>query len=61
MAHLHNIQRHQKTSMLDGIGDKVKKAAEIAGAVKGIWDTGKMIYQTVSPMIGPAIAAAGML
>ncbi len=61
MAHTHNIQKYQRVSTLDSIGDKVKKAAEIAGTIKGIWDTGKLIYQTVSPVIGPAIAAAGML
>ena len=61
MAHPHNVNPSQNKSLMRGIGDKVKKVAEIAGAVKGIFDTGKMIYQTVAPMIRPAVAAARLL
>jgi len=46
---------------MHGLGNKVKQAAEIAGTIKGIWDTGKTIYHAVAPIIGPAVAAAGIL
>lgn len=61
MAHTHNIHRTQQPSLMSSIGSKVKQAAEIAGAVKGLYDTGKLIYQTVAPLIGPAVATAGLL
>ena len=45
---------------IQNFGDKVRQGAEIAGKIKGIWDTGKMIYggiQTVAPYIAAAAAA----
>ena len=59
MAHTHNF--HNSKSFMHGLGNKVKQAAEIAGTIKGIWDTGKTIYHAVAPIIGPAVAAAGIL
>jgi len=47
-------------SWLSSIGNKVKNAAEIAGAVKGIYDTGRMLYNAAQ-YIGPSVAAAGVL
>ena len=45
MAHLHHFPRHKyQPSMLESVGQKVKTVAEIAGAAKGIWDIGRMIY-----------------
>ena len=38
MAHLHNINHRQNPSLLSSIGSKIRHAAEIAGAVKGIYD-----------------------
>ena len=40
MASIHN--RHQSKSWLSSIGNKVRNVAEFAGAVKGIYDTGRM-------------------
>ena len=45
MAHLHNLpQNIRNPSMLENIGQKVKTGAEIMGGLKGIYDTGKMLY-----------------
>ena len=60
MAHLHNITSRTNPSLLSSIGSKVRHAAEFAGAVKGIYDTGKMIYDAAK-YIGPAVAAAGVV
>lgn len=60
MASVHFNHRRPKQSFLSGIGNKVKQAAEIAGAVKGLYDVGRMIYQGVQT-IGPAVASAGIL
>jgi hypothetical protein len=53
-----NVKRH--SDWIQKIGDKVRQGAEIAGTVKGIWDTGKMIYggiQTIAPYVAAAAAA----
>ena len=58
MAHLHNLKNNHKTSFLSYVGNKVKNFAEFAGAVRGIYDTGKMIYNGViafGPTITPII------
>ena len=60
MAHLHNMHRKQSQGFWSSVGEKVKHAAEIAGAVKGLYDTGRMIYNA-SQYIGPAVAAAGAI
>ena len=60
MASAHFNHRRSKQSFLSGIGNKVKQAAEIAGAVKGLYDVGRLIYQGVQT-IGPAVASAGIL
>ena len=60
MASMHFSHRRQNPSFLSSIGNKVKQAAEIAGAVKGVYDVGRMIYNGAR-MIGPAVAAAGVL
>jgi hypothetical protein len=60
MASMHFNHRRPKQSFLSNIGNKVKQAAEIAGAVKGIYDVGRMIYQGVQTL-GPAVASAGIL
>ena len=60
MAHMQNVNRSKNRSWLSSIGSKVKHAAEIAGAVKGIYDTGRMLYNAAQ-YIGPAVAAAGVI
>jgi len=60
MAYKNNINRSNSQSWLSSIGNKVKHAAEIAGAVKGIYDTGRMLYNAAQ-YIGPSVAAAGVL
>ena len=54
MAHLHNIPCTVRIpTMLESIGQKVQQGAEIVGALKGIYDAGKMIYsgaRVVAPM-----------
>ena len=64
MAHLHNLRNNHKTSFLSSVGHKVKNFAEFAGAVKGIYDTGKMIYNGVRAFgltISPILETAGLL
>ena len=53
MAHLHNFYKNQNPGFFEGVGNQIKFGAEIAGAVKTIFDVGKTIYSTV----GPAAAA----
>ena len=60
MAYKNNINRNHSQSWLTSIGTKVKHAAEIAGAVKGLYDTGRMLYNAAQ-YIGPAVAAAGVI
>ena len=60
MAYKNNISRNRSQSWFSSIGNKVKHAAEIAGAVKGIYDTGRMLYNAAQ-YIGPAVAAAGVI
>ena len=50
----------QKSGWIQNLGDKARQGVEIAGAIKGIWDTGKMIYggiQAVPPYLAVAAAA----
>ena len=54
MGHLHNFQ-HQVGMALGNIGQQIKSAAEVAGAVKGIIDTGIFIKNTLAP--ADAVAA----
>ena len=57
MGHLHNFQ-HQVGVALGNIGQKIKSAAEVAGAVKGIIDTGIFIKNTLAPIATVATALA---
>ena len=41
------------------MGQKLKTTAEVAGAIKGIWDVGKTIYggvRAIAPLAGAALA-----
>ena len=44
MANLQNFRGNQRPNWLTGLGQKVKHAAEFAGAVKGIYDVGRTVY-----------------
>ena len=55
MASLHNFQ-HNVGIALGNIEQKVKSFAEVAGAVKGIVDTGFFLKNTLGPVA--AVGAA---
>ena len=48
--------RPHNRSYLSSVGDKVKHVAQIAGGIKGLYDTGRMLYNAAQ-YIGPAVAA----
>ena len=53
MASLHNFH-HQVGVTLGNIGQKIKSFAEVAGAVKGIVDTGIFLKNTLAPVASVA-------
>ena len=58
MANLQNFRNNSHVGLLENVGQKVKNAAEIAGAVKGVWDVGKIIYsgfQVAAPYLEAAM------
>ena len=55
MASLHNFN-HQVGVTLGNIGQKIKSFAEVAGAVKGIVDTGIFLKNTLAPVATVAAA-----
>ena len=57
MGHLHNFQ-YQIGMALGNIGQKIKSFAEVAGAVKGIVDTGIFLKNTLAPIATVAAALA---
>jgi hypothetical protein len=62
MANLIHFRKPEHVGFLEGLGQKAKHVAEIAGTVKGIWDVGKTVYsgiQTAAPYI-EALMAAGL-
>ena len=50
MGHLHNFN-HQAGVALGNIGQKIKSFAEVAGAVKGIVDTGIFLKNTLHQLL----------
>lgn len=60
MASYHFNNKVPHKSLLSNIGSKIKNVAEIAGAVKGIYDVGKMLYNGVRT-IGPVASTVGLL
>ena len=55
MASLHNFKHRQKTSWLDGVGNKIKNEEEQIGTAKGIYDVGRGLYtaaQAATPLLG---------
>jgi len=55
MASLHNFN-HQVGLAFGNIGQKIKSFAEVAGAVKGIVDTGIFLKNTLAPVATVAAA-----
>jgi len=53
MASLHNFN-HQVGVAFGNIGQTIKSFAEIAGAVKGIVDTGIFLKNTLAPVASVA-------
>ena len=49
MAHLHNFNKNQNPGFFAGIGQTIKFGAEVAGAVKTIFDVGKAVFSAVGP------------
>jgi len=50
----------QKAKPKESFGQKVKNIAEVVGTIKGMYDTGKMIYsgiQSAAPYIAAGMAA----
>lgn len=59
MAHLHNFHKvPHRQSFLHSIGEKIKYGAEVAGAIKTIFDVGKGVYSAVSAVAPVAAALA---
>jgi len=56
MAHLHNFHKNQNPGFFASLGQKNKFGAEVAGAVKTIFDVGKGIYSVIGPVAGIAAA-----
>ena len=56
MAHLRTTNG-QPTNFWDNMGQKLKTTAQVAGAIKGIWDVGKTIYGGVQALAPLALAA----
>ena len=56
MAHL-RVSNGQPTNFWDNMGQKIKTTAQVAGAIKGIWDVGKTIYGGVQALAPLALAA----
>ena len=54
MAHLHNFHKNQNPGFFSSIGQQIKFGAEVAGAVKTIFDVGKGIYSVVAPAVALA-------
>ena len=58
MAHL-KASNGQPLNFWNNVGQKLKTTAEVAGAIKGIWDVGKTIYggvMAIAPLAGAALA-----
>ena len=60
MANLQNFRHNSHVNLLEHVGQKVKQASEIAGAMKGIYDVGRMAYsgfQVALPYLEMAMLA----
>ena len=50
MASLHGLA-NKTNHVLGAIGQKIKTGAEIAGAIKTIWEVGKMVAPAVGMLL----------
>jgi hypothetical protein len=60
MANLQNYRNNKHHGISQGLGQKVKDIAKLAGTVKSIYDTGKAVYsiaQVAAPYIIPLLVA----
>ena len=60
MANLQNFRNNKHHGLSQGLGQKIKNIAELAGTVKGIYDTSKAVYslgQMAAPYILPLLGA----
>ena len=60
MGNLMNHRQQKRVGFLQGLGQKAQHLAEFAGAVKGIYDTGRTVYslaQAAGPYVLPLLAA----
>ena len=58
MSNLQNHSKHKHSGFLHGLGQKVQNLAELAGTVKGIYDTGKTVFslaRAASPYVLPLL------
>jgi len=55
MAHLRATNGHP-TNFWDNLGQKLKSTAQVAGAIRGIWDVGKTVYGGVQALAPLALA-----
>ena len=58
MANLQNFRNNKHHGLYQGLGQKIKNIAELAGTVKGIYDTGRAVYslgQMAAPYILPLL------
>ena len=60
MASFHFNNKVSHKSLFSNIGTKIKNVAEIAGALKGIYDIGKLLYNGAWT-IGPVASTVGLL
>ena len=60
MVRYHFNNGFSHTQLLSNIGHEVKGVAEIAAAVKGMYDVGKMLYNGVCA-IGVVASTVGLL
>ena len=47
----------QPPNFWENVGQKLKTTAEVAGALKGIWDVGKTVYGGIRAIAPLAMAA----
>jgi len=55
------IQDLRRQGTLEGLGQKVKKGIEVFGKAKGLYETGKAIYNGIMPFINEAASFAPYL
>ena len=61
MANLQNFRNNKHHGLSQGLGQKIKNIAELAGTVKGIYDTGRAVYslgQMAAPYILPLLGVS---